>query len=302
MSQNQDLYAVLGVLPAAEPAVIVAAYRALASLYHPDRWQGDKDAAHKKMSEINAAYEVLGDVSKRREYDARQTAATGTFKAADEEADQAFDDALNELEDRWTVAISVFPDLVGIRKSLDKTAHRLAFAFVTYMLDSKKFDHRHEVAAQLKTAFLQRYFGSNPQVVAFAEELIDLGMKDAVKALNLYVDVLGLDTDPTTFLKKIEQDFDVPNARGRLFDAQLAQQKHQAELERLSGLKALVRSTRNPTYAKDLVETSGYEVNILGGGLFKPSVYQVVESASKREIASFESAGKFSAWVAETLC
>ena len=68
MSDN-DLYAVLGVLPDAEEVVVSAAYRALANRYHPDRWRGDPDEAHRRMAAINEAYAVLGDRVRRAAYD-----------------------------------------------------------------------------------------------------------------------------------------------------------------------------------------------------------------------------------------
>ncbi len=45
-----------------------AAYRKLAFQYHPDRNKGDP-AATERMKEINEAYAILSDLSKRREYD-----------------------------------------------------------------------------------------------------------------------------------------------------------------------------------------------------------------------------------------
>ncbi len=62
-----EYYRVLQVDPSAALEVIQAAYRRLAKKYHPDA--GDKEASLERMKEINLAYEVLGDPSKRREYD-----------------------------------------------------------------------------------------------------------------------------------------------------------------------------------------------------------------------------------------
>jgi curved DNA-binding protein CbpA len=59
-----DYYRDLQVDPAANPLVIQAAYRALAQIFHPDLF-GDED----EMKKINAAWEVLGDPRRRREYD-----------------------------------------------------------------------------------------------------------------------------------------------------------------------------------------------------------------------------------------
>ncbi|HYK96557.1 MAG TPA: J domain-containing protein [Candidatus Dormibacteraeota bacterium] len=61
---HPDYYRVLQVDPAANPLVVQAAYRALAQIFHPDVF-GDED----EMKRINAAWEVLGDPRRRREYD-----------------------------------------------------------------------------------------------------------------------------------------------------------------------------------------------------------------------------------------
>ena len=47
---------------------IKKAYRTLAFKYHPDRNQGNA-AAEEKFKQISAAYDVLGDEAKRRQYD-----------------------------------------------------------------------------------------------------------------------------------------------------------------------------------------------------------------------------------------
>lgn len=59
-------YSTLGVAPEAPQEVIQAAYRALSRVYHPDV---PKTGNAEKMRRINAAWEVVGDVRKRREYD-----------------------------------------------------------------------------------------------------------------------------------------------------------------------------------------------------------------------------------------
>ena len=65
---EQDLYAVLGVAKTASTDEIKKAYRTLAFKYHPDRNPGDK-GAEEKFKAINAAYDVLGDETKRSQYD-----------------------------------------------------------------------------------------------------------------------------------------------------------------------------------------------------------------------------------------
>ena len=68
MSTKRDYYEVLGVDKSADEQTLKKAYRKLAMKYHPDRNPGDKEA-EEKFKEINEAYEVLSDSTKRQTYD-----------------------------------------------------------------------------------------------------------------------------------------------------------------------------------------------------------------------------------------
>lgn len=63
-----DYYAILGVNKNAPNEEIKQAYRRLARRYHPDANPGNK-AAEEKFKDINEAYEILGDRTRRVEYD-----------------------------------------------------------------------------------------------------------------------------------------------------------------------------------------------------------------------------------------
>lgn len=63
-----DYYQVLGVEKTASEAEIKKAFRRMAMKYHPDKNQGDK-VAEEKFKEVQEAYEVLSDASKRQMYD-----------------------------------------------------------------------------------------------------------------------------------------------------------------------------------------------------------------------------------------
>jgi molecular chaperone DnaJ len=90
----QDHYKVLGVDRKASAAEIKKAYRKLARQYHPDRNPGDAKA-EERFKEVQAAYDVLGDPDKRKQYDrgslfgmgggggAGTTGTTGGFGAGD---------------------------------------------------------------------------------------------------------------------------------------------------------------------------------------------------------------------------
>ncbi len=68
MPQVRDYYEMLGVSKNASSNEIKRAYRTLAIKYHPDRNLGNK-AAEEKFKDINEAYEVLSDQTRRVQYD-----------------------------------------------------------------------------------------------------------------------------------------------------------------------------------------------------------------------------------------
>jgi len=65
----KDYYRILGVEQNASPEEIKRAFRRLALKFHPDRNPENPELAEEKFKEINEAYSVLGDESRRREYD-----------------------------------------------------------------------------------------------------------------------------------------------------------------------------------------------------------------------------------------
>ena len=74
---EKDYYAVLGLTKGATEKEITRAYRKLAKQHHPDANPGNREA-EEKFKDISAAYDVLGDAAKRKEYDeVREMVASG---------------------------------------------------------------------------------------------------------------------------------------------------------------------------------------------------------------------------------
>lgn len=65
---EKDYYAILGVSKDAADKDITKAYRRLARQYHPDANPGNAEA-EEKFKQISGAYDVVGDATKRSEYD-----------------------------------------------------------------------------------------------------------------------------------------------------------------------------------------------------------------------------------------
>ena len=205
MNTSKNYYRTLGVLPTAELIVIKAAYRALATKYHPDKWIAEESTAKQKMHEINEAYEVLSDNKAREQYDrARQKKEFDEYESENDATQDAFRSAEQAQRSDWDVAVEYYPDLDTIYADLKRTSFQLAFAFRETMLETKQFPAAKKVADDLEASFLKVYFGSNSKLLAFARNLIADGHKDAAKELNRAICVLGTSADADLVIARIQ--------------------------------------------------------------------------------------------------
>lgn len=199
---DKDYYAILGVHPSAEEAVISAAYRALAKLYHPDLYKGG-DAAD-RMAKINEAYETLSDKEKRKEYDATRSNNLP-------EDDPIFDNTeYNDEEffgEDWSLAMEYYPEAAKEAKELAKISTKLAFAYKAYLIDTKSFNKHKAVFWRFRREFLSSYFGKNAELQLFARRLIEKGEKEALLDLNKAVKVLGSSVDPERVIRKLAEKY-----------------------------------------------------------------------------------------------
>ncbi len=77
----RDPYVVLGVQKGASAAEVKKAFRRAAKQHHPDQNQKDPKAAG-RFAEINSAYEILGDSSKRAQFDRGEIDGEGKPKSS----------------------------------------------------------------------------------------------------------------------------------------------------------------------------------------------------------------------------
>ena len=78
----RDPYEILGVSRASSGGDIKKAYRQLAKKYHPDRNKDDVKSKE-RFSEINSAYEILGDEAKKAQFDRGEIGADGKPRGFD---------------------------------------------------------------------------------------------------------------------------------------------------------------------------------------------------------------------------
>ena len=206
MNTEKDYYAILGVLPTAEDAVIRAAYKVLAQRYHPDRFCGEEEAsekAHRKMVEINEAWSVLSDKQKRKEYDGIRGEGIKSGENYFNDSDDDGATSNDPLYRDWQVAIEYYPELIDLEGRLRKISWKLAYTYKVWMLELKQYESMEEIANRLEQQFMETYFGTNKKILSFARLLISNGNKSAAKKLNMAVRVLGSDIKADRVIDKI---------------------------------------------------------------------------------------------------
>ncbi len=203
----KDHYRILGVIQDAEDIVIKAAYRALAQRYHPDKWAGSPEEATIRMSEINKAFSVLSDQIKRKQYDINLS--SNEYDEPEEDFSNTVDenDLGTSLDYNWSTVVKYFPDLEDIFNDLSKISRPLAQTYKVYLLEKKEFTKRKVIADKLEREFLEKYFGTNEEIIKFSKFLMGWGVKNAAKELNQVINLLGNDIQSKSIINKILKDY-----------------------------------------------------------------------------------------------
>jgi curved DNA-binding protein CbpA len=204
---QKDHYRILGVIQDAEDIVIKAAYRALAQRYHPDKCIDSPAEATIRMSIINEAFVVLSDPKKRKQYD--QNRASNEYNEPEEDSSNVGteDDLGNSLDDNWSEAVKYFTDLEDIINDLSKISKPLAQTYKLYLLENREFTKRKIIADQLERKFLEKYFGTNEEIIGFSRFLIRWRVKSAAKELNRAINLLGNNIHPKLIINRILENY-----------------------------------------------------------------------------------------------
>jgi curved DNA-binding protein CbpA len=201
----KDYYRTLGVLDDAEDIIIRAAYKALAQRYHPDKWKGDLQEANKRMTDINEAYDVLSDITKRKKYDEEYF----RYRARDESTDEDDSDAnfISEDDEAWRIAIDFFPNMQDYYLSLSKISLVLANTYKAKLINSQDFINSSKIKNELESDYMTRYYGDDVEVKKFVKELLFLGYKKAASRINKIIRVMGSSITSRQLKEKIFLEF-----------------------------------------------------------------------------------------------
>ena len=212
-----DHYQALGLARHAEAVVIKAAYRALVSLYHPDR--NPAPDAIERIQRINIAHDVLSDPARRLAYDATLADVTPP-PAADT------DDGADTIAERWKIASNFFPEIGRHHARLERLSAHLADEFQRHLLQRQQYADAAAIADRLRIEFLGRHFGTDEAVLAYAEQLLLAREVEAVRFVSQIVSVLGRSVDADSVREKVSQRFPrtVDSLRKRALYARIAHQ------------------------------------------------------------------------------
>ncbi|NBT57179.1 J domain-containing protein [bacterium] len=94
---RKDPYQVLGVGKDASQEEITRAYRSLATKFHPDKNPQNPSEAAEKFKEISAAFEILGDDKRRRDYDFYSSGVPSFSFRSRNSVDNVFDNIFSQV-------------------------------------------------------------------------------------------------------------------------------------------------------------------------------------------------------------
>lgn len=216
MDASKDYYAILGVLPSVDAAVLQAVYRALAKKYHPDAAHGAGHGAGPDTAafiELQEAYNVLRDPLSRRRYDelrqARHEHAGRFDQASDSCAPE--ENAAEDQDEAWEIIREYEPIVASEERRLRKLSASLALVFRSSIMNSRDFRSAELIAEKLEEEFLSTYFGDSVEIQEFARRLLSLDDnikgRDAARELNRVIRTLQNPSDPEVVMRRISQKF-----------------------------------------------------------------------------------------------
>jgi hypothetical protein len=187
-----DYYEVLGVPRDASQELLLAAYKALVKAFHPDVFHSDQDYAESRLKAVNAAYEALGDPTKRRQYDDKMRTRSGSSKS--------------ENPERWARVCEFFPNVATLDGELSTISEELSLSFRQTLLESKAFGDADRIKDKLINEFAKLRFGKNSKLQEVGLAALRMGNREFALALNQACSLVGEDNS-IAILKRLAIEY-----------------------------------------------------------------------------------------------
>ena len=201
---DKDYYEILGVPPDASITLIKSVYRSLGQIYHPDKYAGDKKYAEEKMKEINEAYSILSNPTKRKDYDSKyRSNEKNNFENDNSEDEESF---YKTVKMDWEILTDYYPDIEQERKHLLTITKRLAVNFQINLIGEKNTKNWKKISKNVVNDYFNRYFGKDKKLHRFVEFILIEGNFKVANEINKAVKVLG-DDDVKVIIDKIKNRY-----------------------------------------------------------------------------------------------
>ena len=194
-SKKSNPYDILGIPNCSSMGLVKATYKSLVKIFHPDIFQGDKQFAIDRITDLNAAYDFLSDPQKKRNLDESLSAQNSEGSSEEynpDDGNEEFSRASDNLKEKWELACEYHPDLVTHHQALKLLDTNSAALFVFIMVEEQLFTKASETAVEIETKFLTSKFGNDQEICALAKHAILAKQIKFSRQLNQALKVLGL--------------------------------------------------------------------------------------------------------------
>ena len=168
---SNSLYKTLGLSKSATEPEIKRAYRALSLKYHPDR--NHSNEAESKIREINEAYDILGDSSKRKQYDMEEQMGGNLFDFQNTGGLPPMNDLFEMLFKIPTMNGAEMPEIHVFREGGGRFRNPMTNPFKQFQTTSSVISTPIPIHISLPITYLQAFQGSSLPIEVDREIFID---------------------------------------------------------------------------------------------------------------------------------
>lgn len=121
------------------------------------------------------------------------------------------------MDDKWSLAIDFYPSILEEYNFLKQISWNLAYSFKLELIESKDYSHSSKLFMNKKFNYLSLYFGSDSEVLDYAEKLILIKEIDAALKLNSMVRTMGKSVSKQQLESAIDKQYPMVNGKVAFF-------------------------------------------------------------------------------------